>query len=256
MRPEHMGGDKPCISCHGVDEHAPLPDAMADRENCWVCHNGAEFTYLFESASPGASPEASPGARPRPRRPRMTRAPGRGGSLIHPELPAIGHAQSRAPSAGTAPSCRRAAASGRLRALGLGRCALRLLGLLRLLVHRVSLRSATGPASPVAILAVRGSCATRAKGTPRSRLRPRPGYAVGRPREQGQVLVDDVRRRQGRQLGMVVGGRYLNHVRAGQVQAVHARRMNCSSRVVRPPGSGVPVPGAWAGSRTSMSTLT
>ena len=62
MRPEHMGGDKPCVSCHGVDEHAPLPDAMADRENCWVCHNGAEFTYLFESASPGASPEASPEA--------------------------------------------------------------------------------------------------------------------------------------------------------------------------------------------------
>lgn len=64
MRPEHMGGDKPCVSCHGVDEHAPLPDAMADRENCWVCHNGEEFSYLFESASPGASPEASPSAAP------------------------------------------------------------------------------------------------------------------------------------------------------------------------------------------------
>ena len=59
MRPEHMGGDRPCTACHGVDEHAPLPDAMANRENCWVCHNGAEFTYLFESASPGASPEGS-----------------------------------------------------------------------------------------------------------------------------------------------------------------------------------------------------
>ena len=64
MRPEHMGGDKPCVSCHGVDEHAPLPDAMANRDNCWVCHNGAEFTYLFESASPGASPEASSSAAP------------------------------------------------------------------------------------------------------------------------------------------------------------------------------------------------
>ncbi len=60
MRPEHMGGDKPCLSCHGVDEHAPLPDAMADRENCWVCHNGAEFSYLFESASPEAAPTAAP----------------------------------------------------------------------------------------------------------------------------------------------------------------------------------------------------
>ena len=63
MRPEHMGGDRPCTACHGVDEHAPLPDTMADRENCWICHNGPEFTYLFESASPDPSPvgSASPG---------------------------------------------------------------------------------------------------------------------------------------------------------------------------------------------------
>jgi hypothetical protein len=59
-----MGTDKPCIACHGVDEHAPLPDEMAGRDNCWICHNGAEFTYLFESASPGASPETSPEASP------------------------------------------------------------------------------------------------------------------------------------------------------------------------------------------------
>jgi hypothetical protein len=64
MRPEHMGGDKPCTSCHGVDDHAPMPDSMANRENCWVCHNGSEFTYLFESASPGASPASSPTAAP------------------------------------------------------------------------------------------------------------------------------------------------------------------------------------------------
>lgn len=63
MRPEHMGGDTPCTSCHGVDVHAPLPDTMANRDNCWVCHNGQEFTYLFESASPNPSPvgSASPG---------------------------------------------------------------------------------------------------------------------------------------------------------------------------------------------------
>ncbi len=55
MRPEHMGTDKPCTSCHGVDQHAPLPSDMAGRgDNCWICHNGPEFQYLFNSASPGA----------------------------------------------------------------------------------------------------------------------------------------------------------------------------------------------------------
>lgn len=49
LRPEHMGGTQPCSSCHGMDEHAPLPDAMRGRgDNCWICHNGPEFTYLFE----------------------------------------------------------------------------------------------------------------------------------------------------------------------------------------------------------------
>jgi hypothetical protein len=60
MRPEHMGGDKPCTSCHGVDKHAPLPEAMKGRDNCWICHNGSEFKYLFESASPGPSGAAGP----------------------------------------------------------------------------------------------------------------------------------------------------------------------------------------------------
>lgn len=64
MRPEHMGGDKPCTSCHGVDEHAPLPDAMANRESCWVCHNGQEFTYLFESASPAPTDSPAPSIPP------------------------------------------------------------------------------------------------------------------------------------------------------------------------------------------------
>jgi hypothetical protein len=64
MRPEHMGGDQPCTSCHGVDKHAPLPADMAGRDNCWICHNGSEFVYLFESPSPGASPAASAGASP------------------------------------------------------------------------------------------------------------------------------------------------------------------------------------------------
>ncbi len=60
MRPEHMGGDKPCTSCHGVDKHAPLPENMKGRDNCWICHNGSEFTYLFESPSPGPSGPMAP----------------------------------------------------------------------------------------------------------------------------------------------------------------------------------------------------
>jgi hypothetical protein len=32
---------------------------MANRENCWMCHNGQEFSYLFESAAPGSSPAGS-----------------------------------------------------------------------------------------------------------------------------------------------------------------------------------------------------
>jgi hypothetical protein len=56
LRPEHMGTDKRCSACHGVDEHAPLPDEMRGRgDNCWICHNGPEYTYLFEQPSPGAS---------------------------------------------------------------------------------------------------------------------------------------------------------------------------------------------------------
>jgi hypothetical protein len=54
LRPEHMGGTQACTSCHGVDEHAPLPESMEGRDNCWICHNGPEFTYLFES--PAATP--------------------------------------------------------------------------------------------------------------------------------------------------------------------------------------------------------
>ena len=60
LRPEHMGGQA-CTTCHGVDQHAPLPSDMAGRgDNCWICHNGPEFQYLFNSASPGWSPEPKP----------------------------------------------------------------------------------------------------------------------------------------------------------------------------------------------------
>ena len=52
-----MGTEKTCSACHGIDDHAPLPEAMRGRgDNCWICHNGPEFTYLFEDQpAPGAS---------------------------------------------------------------------------------------------------------------------------------------------------------------------------------------------------------
>ncbi len=61
-RPEHMGVDgEKCTSCHGMDQHAPLPASMENRgNNCWICHNGPEFQYLFEATPvPSASPAAS-----------------------------------------------------------------------------------------------------------------------------------------------------------------------------------------------------
>ncbi len=59
LRPEHMGGEQACTSCHGEDEHAPLPETMKGRHNCWICHNGPEFTYLFESPEAPALPSPS-----------------------------------------------------------------------------------------------------------------------------------------------------------------------------------------------------
>jgi len=74
MRPEHMSGQA-CGTCHGVDQHAPLPSSMAGRgNNCWICHNGPEFEYLF------TSPSAAPPGAPSPSPP--------GGTLAPPSLPA------------------------------------------------------------------------------------------------------------------------------------------------------------------------
>ena len=63
-----MGTEQACSACHGIDDHAPLPESMRGRgDNCWICHNGPEFTYLFEDqpvasdAAPAAS-EAAPAA--------------------------------------------------------------------------------------------------------------------------------------------------------------------------------------------------
>ena len=70
LRPEHMGGTQACTSCHGVDEHAPLPESMQGRDNCWICHNGPEFSYLFESPASSPDPVPSPERGPAPPRPR------------------------------------------------------------------------------------------------------------------------------------------------------------------------------------------
>ena len=55
-------------------------------------------------------------------------------------------------------------------------------------------------------------------------------------------------------LRVVVRGGDLDDVGADQVQRRSPRMISSSSRLVMPPASGVPVPGAWAGSSTSMST--
>ena len=53
----------------------------------------------------------------------------------------------------------------------------------------------------------------------------------------------------------VVRGRDLDDVRAGEVDPPSARRKASASAVVSPPTSGVPVPGANAGSRKSTSNV-
>ena len=60
MRPEHMTGEA-CTDCHNPTQHAPLPSDMANRgDNCWICHNGPEFQYLFSTPSaPAPTPFAS-----------------------------------------------------------------------------------------------------------------------------------------------------------------------------------------------------
>ena len=72
----------------------------------------------------------------------------------------------------------------------------------------------------------------------------------------GQQFVADVRGGDAGDLGVVVGGRDLHDVGADQVQRAKDRSVASSSRLVRPPASGVPVPGACAGSSTSISTET
>ena len=48
-----------CVTCHDSHE-APLPSGMAGRDNCWICHNGAEFQGLFSSPQPSGRAASSP----------------------------------------------------------------------------------------------------------------------------------------------------------------------------------------------------
>ena len=61
----------------------------------------------------------------------------------------------------------------------------------------------------------------------------------------------------GRDIGMVIGWRHLDHVGADHDRAASSWRS--TDRILAedgPPATGVPVPGAKAGSRQSMSKVT
>ena len=53
-RPHHLVTGATCVSCHGTE--APLPTDMAGRNNCWICHGGAEFSELFGGPVPTLLP--------------------------------------------------------------------------------------------------------------------------------------------------------------------------------------------------------
>ena len=74
--------------------------------------------------------------------------------------------------------------------------------------------------------------------------------------EDGEQFVADVRCGDTGDLGMVVCGGDLDDVGGDHVHPGQTAQGISSSRLVRPPASGVPVPGACAGSITSMSTDT
>ena len=87
-----------------------------------------------------------------------------------------------------------------------------------------------------------------------------PPRAISTPaadRDPGQHLEHDPVGEDGGDVRAVVGRRHLHDVDADDRQPIAIRRTASSSwRPVRPPGSGVPVPGAMPGSTTSTSTDT
>lgn len=47
-RPHHVVDGQACTTCHTAGGKAPLPSAMAERSNCWVCHTGKDSQQLFK----------------------------------------------------------------------------------------------------------------------------------------------------------------------------------------------------------------
>ena len=47
-RPHHQYPGKDCVDCHKPGGEGPLPTAMKDRENCWVCHVSRDNQELFD----------------------------------------------------------------------------------------------------------------------------------------------------------------------------------------------------------------
>jgi len=50
-RPHHMYPGKSCTDCHTVGGPGPLPESMAGRANCWVCHISAKNKNLFSDTA-------------------------------------------------------------------------------------------------------------------------------------------------------------------------------------------------------------
>ncbi len=70
-----------------------------------------------------------------------------------------------------------------------------------------------------------------------------------------QIGPDKGRRRLAGELGMVVGRRHLDTVHGHGISPPSSSSNVSTWLLVKPPGSGVPVPGAKAGSRQSMSSV-
>lgn len=48
-RPHHAPKGKECTDCHKPGGEGPLPENMAERDNCWVCHMDSDNQDLFEN---------------------------------------------------------------------------------------------------------------------------------------------------------------------------------------------------------------
>ena len=75
--------------------------------------------------------------------------------------------------------------------------------------------------------------------------------------EQPEIIHRHRRAGDGRHVGMIVGRRHFSTTSSSPTKSIDpsARRIASASRDDRPPATGVPVPGAKAGSRASMSNV-